>query len=76
MVVIFTVNALSVRWFAEAEFWFASIKVIAIIAFIILGGLAMFGLLPLHGHASAPFSAIILAMAGFLTASVVSSPPC
>ncbi|QMU09102.1 amino acid permease [Levilactobacillus suantsaii] len=55
MVVIFTVNALSVRWFAEAEFWFASIKVIAIVAFIILGGLAMVGLLPLHGHSSAPF---------------------
>lgn len=55
MVVIFTVNALSVRWFAEAEFWFASIKVIAIIAFIVLGGLAMVGILPLHGHTSAPF---------------------
>ncbi|MBP5844968.1 amino acid permease, partial [Lactiplantibacillus plantarum] len=55
MVVIFTVNALSVHWFAEAEFWFASIKVIAIIAFIVLGGLAMVGILPLHGHTSAPF---------------------
>ena len=55
MVVIFTVNALSVRWFAEAEFWFASIKVIAIVAFIVLGGLAMVGILPLHGHTSAPF---------------------
>ncbi|MBP5833139.1 amino acid permease [Lactiplantibacillus plantarum] len=55
MVVIFTVNALSVRWFAESEFWFASIKVIAIVAFIVLGGLAMVGILPLHGHTSAPF---------------------
>ncbi|MFB9768423.1 amino acid permease [Lactiplantibacillus modestisalitolerans] len=54
MVVIFTVNALSVRWFAEAEFWFASIKVFAIIAFIVLGGLAIVGWLPLHGHAQAP----------------------
>jgi len=55
MVVIFTVNAMSVRWFAEAEFWFASIKVVAIIAFIILGGLAMVGVLHLQGHAHAPF---------------------
>jgi len=54
MVVIFTVNALSVRWFAEAEFWFASIKVVAIIAFIVLGGLAIVGWLPLHGHTTAP----------------------
>ncbi|KLD59325.1 amino acid permease, partial [Lactiplantibacillus plantarum] len=49
------VNALSVRWFAEAEFWFASIKVIAIVAVISLCGLAMVGILPLHGHTSAPF---------------------
>ncbi|MFC6293820.1 amino acid permease [Lactiplantibacillus daoliensis] len=54
MAVIFTVNALSVRWFAEAEFWFASIKVVAIIAFIVLGSLAIVGWLPLHGHTTAP----------------------
>lgn len=54
MVIIFTVNALSVRWFAETEFWFSSIKVFAIIAFIILGGLAIVGILPLHGHTTAP----------------------
>lgn len=52
MVVIFTVNALSVRWFAEAEFWFSSIKVFAIIAFIILGGLAIVGGIHLHGEAA------------------------
>ena len=34
----FAINALSSRSFAEVEFWFASIKVITIIAFIILGG--------------------------------------
>ncbi|CAM3202684.1 Putative histidine permease [Lactiplantibacillus plajomi] len=52
MVVIFTVNALSVRWFAEAEFWFSSIKVFTIIAFIILGGLAIVGGIHLHGEAA------------------------
>jgi len=54
MVVIFVVNAMSVRWFAEAEFWFASIKVIAIIVFIILGGLAIVGVLHLKGQTQAP----------------------
>ncbi len=54
MVVIFTINALSVGFFAEAEFWFSSIKVVAIIAFIILGGLAIVGVLPIKGYSHAP----------------------
>lgn len=39
----FGINALSVRSFAEAESFFSSIKVIAILVFIILGLGAMFG---------------------------------
>ncbi len=54
MLVIFTVNALSVRFFAEAEFWFSSIKVVAIILFIILGALAIVGVLPMTGGKGAP----------------------
>ncbi|KRM55380.1 amino acid permease [Lacticaseibacillus sharpeae] len=54
MVVIFTVNALSVRFFAEAEFWFSSIKVVAIVAFIVLGLLAIVGVLHIHGYSKAP----------------------
>ncbi|AQW21545.1 amino acid permease [Lentilactobacillus curieae] len=54
MIVIFTSNALSVRFFAETEFWFSSIKVIAIIAFIVLGALAIFGVLPIKGYTHAP----------------------
>ena len=46
-VTIFTINALSARSYAETEFWFSSIKVSAIIAFIILGGAAMFGFIDL-----------------------------
>lgn len=38
----------------ETEFWFAGIKVITVIMFIVLGGAAMFGLLPMKGVASAP----------------------
>ena len=37
-VLLFAINALSSRSYAEFEFWFSSIKVITIIAFIILGG--------------------------------------
>ncbi len=54
MIIIFTSNALSVRFFAETEFWFSSIKVVAIILFIILGGLAIFGVIPIKGYSHAP----------------------
>jgi len=40
------VNLLSVRSYGEAEFWFASIKVAAIIAFLIAGALFAFGAWP------------------------------
>jgi arginine/ornithine permease len=52
--ILFTVNALSVRIFAETEFWFASIKVMTILLFVVLGGAAMFGLIPLKGGEPAP----------------------
>lgn len=47
---IFGLNALSVRSFAEAESFFSSIKVIAIIIFIIWGLGAMFGLISFEGQ--------------------------
>lgn len=48
--IIFTINALSVRSFAEAETFFSSIKVLAIILFIGLGIGAIFGLVSYNGH--------------------------
>lgn len=54
IILIFTLNALSVRFFAEAEFWFASIKVSAICAFIVIGSLAIFGVIPVAGYQHAP----------------------
>lgn len=51
---VFTMNALSVRVFGEAEFWFASIKVVAICAFIGIGLLAIFGIIPIAGYEHAP----------------------
>ncbi|MFY4775651.1 amino acid permease [Metabacillus sp. RGM 3146] len=51
---LFTINALSSKSFGEVEFWFASIKVLTIIVFIVFGGAAMFGFLHMKGSA-APF---------------------
>ncbi|KFI50551.1 amino acid transporter [Bifidobacterium sp. UTCIF-37] len=52
--VVFVLNILSVRLYGEAEFWFASIKVFAIVAFIVIGLLAIFGAIPIAGYDSAP----------------------
>ena len=52
--VVFTLNILSVRLYGESEFWFASIKVVAIIAFIAIGLLAIFGIIPIRGYTHAP----------------------
>ena len=30
-------NMIGVKWFAEMEFWFALVKVLAIIAFLVVG---------------------------------------
>ncbi|WP_433136434.1 amino acid permease [Actinomadura nitritigenes] len=55
MGVMTAVNLLSVRAFGEMEFWFASIKIIAILAFLIVGALWAAGALPsAHGHVPAP----------------------
>ncbi|MGT2750837.1 amino acid permease [Streptococcus orisasini] len=47
--IIFGINALSVRSFAEAESFFSSIKVIAILVFIVLGIGAMIGIVSFEG---------------------------
>jgi S-methylmethionine transporter len=47
--VLFAFNAVSSRFFGEAEFWFAIVKVAAIIGLIVLGGAALFGFHPLSG---------------------------
>ncbi|WP_433916732.1 amino acid permease [Streptomyces sp. NBC_01744] len=45
--VVFTVtNLTAVKNFGEFEFWFAALKVTAIVIFLVLGLLAVFGLLP------------------------------
>lgn len=54
-ILIFIFNIFTVKFFAETEFWFSSIKVIAIVIFIILGVAAMVGALPMSHSNSAPF---------------------
>ncbi|NUP39894.1 MAG: amino acid permease, partial [Streptomyces sp.] len=55
MVVLTITNLASVGSFGEFEFWFAGIKVVAITGFIVLGGLAIFGVLPGSDHAATGF---------------------
>lgn len=51
---IFALNLSSTRMFAESEFWLALVKVVTVIVFILLGLLAIFGLIPFEGTESAP----------------------
>ncbi|MGW8886375.1 amino acid permease [Streptomyces sp. NPDC055749] len=46
MVVFTAANLTAVKNFGEFEFWFAALKVCAIVVFLVLGGLAIFGVLP------------------------------
>ncbi|GEK35487.1 amino acid permease [Kurthia sibirica] len=49
---LFLLNALSTKGFAEAEFWFASIKVVAVLFFIVVGIVAIAGIVPMEGRAT------------------------
>ena len=49
LVILTGVNLMSARSYGEFEFWFSSIKVAAIIAFILVTGSYAFGLMPGHG---------------------------
>src|SRR6478735_6821858 len=51
MVVLTATNLVSVGSYGEFEFWFAGIKVVAIGAFVVVGLLAVFGVLPGSDHA-------------------------
>ncbi|MFE0132306.1 amino acid permease [Streptomyces sp. NPDC059037] len=55
MTVLTATNLASVASFGEFEFWFAGIKVVAIAAFIGLGALAIFGVLPGSDNAATGF---------------------
>ncbi|WP_458414817.1 amino acid permease [Schinkia sp. CFF1] len=46
------INLFQVKHYGEVEFWFAGIKIITLIAFIILGALILFGVFPSTSTAS------------------------
>ncbi|MGW2664391.1 amino acid permease [Nocardia tengchongensis] len=87
LVIMTAVNLLSVKSFGEFEFWFASIKVVAIVGFLAVGLAWIFGLWPgseagfgnLTGHGGfAPngvtgiFSAIVVVMFAFGGTEIVT----
>ncbi|WP_163100689.1 amino acid permease [Peribacillus alkalitolerans] len=55
IVLLFGINALTTKGFAETEYYFAGIKIVAIILFIIIGGCAVLGIISLKGGQAAPF---------------------
>ena len=50
LLLIFFINALSVKSFGEAEYWMALIKVVTVVVFLAVGLLTIFGIL--GGHAT------------------------
>ncbi|MET9362002.1 amino acid permease [Streptomyces sp. NPDC006632] len=67
MVVFTAANLASVKNFGEFEFWFAALKIFAIVAFLALGLLAIFGVLP---DTSAVGLSNLTGQGGFLPAGV------
>ncbi|GAA5002521.1 amino acid permease [Acinetobacter puyangensis] len=51
---VFFLNISSTRFFAEAEFWLALVKVATVVLFIILGTAAIVGIIPMQGYDTAP----------------------
>ncbi|MFE3955337.1 amino acid permease [Nocardia sp. NPDC059091] len=87
LIVMTVVNLVSVKSFGEFEFWFASIKVVAIVAFLAIGLAWVFGLWPgsaagfanLTGHGGftpngvgGVFSAIVVVMFAFGGTEIVT----
>ncbi|WP_030618540.1 amino acid permease, partial [Streptomyces sclerotialus] len=54
LLVVLAANLISVRWFGEFEFWFAIIKVAAILAFLAIGCWLLASRHPVDGHSTGP----------------------
>ena len=76
LAIIFLLNYLSVKGFGESEYWFALIKVVTIIIFLIVGFMMIFGIM--GGEtvgfknftvADAPFNGGIMAIIGVFMAT-------
>ena len=63
--IIFGLNISSTKLFAESEFWLSLVKVVTVISFIVLGLLAIFGILSFQGYSSAPLLSNLTAQGWF-----------
>ena len=63
--VVFSLNMISTRLFAESEFWLSLVKVVTVIAFIVLGLMAIFGAVSYQGYSSAPLFSNLTAQGWF-----------
>jgi L-asparagine permease len=54
LAVVLTVNLISVKFFGELEFWFAAVKVLALIAFMVIAIYVLVGRHPLDGASTGP----------------------
>jgi len=52
LAIVGTMNMIGVKWFAEMEFWFALVKVLAIVAFLVVGTVFLGTGKPLDGGAT------------------------
>jgi L-asparagine permease len=67
--VILAVNMVSVRLFGELEFWFAAIKVLALVAFMVIAIVVLVLRHPIAGHTTGP--GLIFSNGGFFPAGVL-----
>jgi lysine-specific permease len=76
MSIMFLLNAFTVKGYGEAEYWFAMIKVVTVIGFIIVGVLVDLGARggdKIHGRNwNTPGAAFHQGVAGIVTTSIVS----
>ncbi|WAH37616.1 amino acid permease [Alicyclobacillus dauci] len=76
LIILLLLNIVSVRGYGEGEFWFAGVKVLTVLVFVVVGVLMIFGILtghsagfhnftlggsPFHGGALATFGTFLVA---------------
>ncbi|GAA5088414.1 amino acid permease [Nocardia iowensis] len=54
LLLVLSINLISVKWFGEMEFWAALVKVFALSAFLIIGTIFLIGRFTVQGHPTGP----------------------
>src|SRR5881628_1930345 len=54
LVIVLTINMISVKWFGEMEFWAALIKVVALVTFLVVGIVFLAGRFKVEGASTGP----------------------